>query len=103
MVRCYCLTIFFFFRLAHETSTDKTMLFHPYARLIYLLTVRMAIGLCLVLQTHLLSASLVSSSCSSSQGFAADFLQTLRHRNALVFGYALPAIRVRSGLTPVRT
>ena len=100
MVRCYCLAIN---RLAHETSTDKTMLFHPYARLIYLLTVRMAIGLRLVSQTYRLSASLVSSSCTSSQGFAADFLQTLRHHSALVFGYALPAIRARSGLPPVRT
>ena len=79
------------------------MLFHPYARLIYLLTVRMAIGLRLVQQTYRLSTSLVSSSCPSSQGFAADFLQTLRRRNALVFGYALPAIRARSGLPPVRT
>ena len=100
MVRCYCLAIN---GLAHETSTDMTMLFHPYARLIYLLTVRMAIGLCLAWQTYRLAASLVSGSCASSQGFAADFLQTLRHRNALVFGYALPAIRARSGLTPVRT
>ena len=101
MVRCYCLAIFP--RLAHETSTDKTMIFLPYTRLIYLLTVRMAIGLCLVLQTHRLSASLVSSSCPSGQGFAASFLQTLCHHNALALGYALPAIRARSGLTPVRT
>ena len=50
-----------------------------------------------------LSASLVSSSCTSSQGFAADFLQTPRHHNALIFGYAPPAFRARSGLAPVRT
>ena len=62
-----------------------------------------AIGFRLVLQTCLMSVGLVSGFCSSGQSFAASFFRTLRRRNAVAFGCALPAIRARSGLAPVRT
>ena len=62
-----------------------------------------AIGFRLVLQTCLMSVGLVSGFCSSGQSFAASFFPTLRRRNAVAFGCALPAIRARSGLAPVRT